>query len=52
MKHVNEQRLETDLSYRFHYLSEFMGFGADDVTTIHAAAPALAPLVPTLVNAV
>jgi hypothetical protein len=52
MKHVNEQRLETDLSYRFHYLSEFMGFGADDVATIHAAAPALAPLVPTLVNAV
>jgi hypothetical protein len=52
MQHVNEQRLETDLSYRFHYLSEFMGFGADDVATIHAAAPALAPLVPTLVNAV
>src|SRR5262249_10138015 len=52
MKHVNEQRLETDLSYRFHYLSEFLGFGADDVATIHAAAPALAPLVPTVVNAV
>jgi hypothetical protein len=52
MKHVNEHRLETDLSYRFHYLSEFMGFGTDDVAAIHAAAAALAPLVPTLVNAV
>jgi hypothetical protein len=52
MKHINEQRLESDLNYRFHYLSEFMGFGADDVAAIHAAAPALAPLVPTLVNAV
>ena len=52
MIHVNEQRLESDLSYRFHYLSEFMGFGAEDVAAIHAAAPVLAPLVPTLVNAV
>ena len=39
MIHVNEQRLESDLSYRFHYLSEFMGFGAEDVAAIHAAAP-------------
>jgi hypothetical protein len=52
MIHVNEQRLESDLSYRFHYLSEFLGFGAEDVAAIHAAAPLLAPLVPTLVNAV
>jgi hypothetical protein len=52
MKHVDEPRLETDLAYRFHYLSEFIGFGAAEVATIHAAAPALAPLVPNLVNAV
>jgi len=52
MIQVNEQRLESDLSYRFHYLSEFMGFGAEDVAAIHAAAPVLAPLVSTLVNAV
>lgn len=49
---VNEERLESDLGYRFQYLAEFMGFGADDIATIHAAAPAVAPLVPTLVNAV
>ena len=49
---VNEERLESDLGYRFQYLAEFMGFSADDIATIHAAAPAVAPLVPTLVNAV
>jgi Protoglobin len=52
MKRIDEDRLETDLGYRFGYLAEFMGFGGDDIATIHAAAPALAPLVPTLVEAV
>ena len=36
---VNEERLESDLGYRFQYLAEFMGFSADDIATIHAAAP-------------
>ena len=52
MKSIDERRLETDLGYRFGYVAEFMGFGDDDVAAIHAAAPALAPLVPTLVDAV
>jgi len=52
MKHLDEQRLEKDLAYRFHYLTEFMGFGPKDVELIHAAAPHLAPLVPHLVDAV
>jgi hypothetical protein len=52
MKHIDEPRLETDVEYRFGYLTEFMGFGEADVETIHAAAPHLAPLVPTLVDAV
>jgi hypothetical protein len=52
MQHVNELRLESDLGYRFGYLSEFIGFGAEDVAAIHASAAVLAPLVPTLVNAV
>jgi len=52
MIRIDEQRLESDLGYRFQYLSEFMGFGEDDVAAIHGAAPAIAPLVPTLVNAV
>jgi hypothetical protein len=52
MKRIDEARLESDLGYRFGYLAEFMGFGPEDVQSIHAAAPALAPLVPALVDAV
>jgi hypothetical protein len=52
MTHIDEPRLESDLAYRFGYVSEFIGLGADDVAAIHAAAPKLAPLVPTLVDAV
>lgn len=52
MKTIDEPKLETDLGYRYQYLAEFMGFTPDDVATIHAAAPALAPLVPGLVDAV
>src|SRR4051812_33909487 len=50
--HIDERRLETDLGYRFGYLAEFMGFAAEDIGAIHAAAPVLAPLVPALVDAV
>ncbi|MCE9552887.1 MAG: protoglobin family protein [Planctomycetes bacterium] len=52
MIQINEQRLESDLGYRFEYLVEFMGFGEEDVAAIHGAAPVIAPLVPTLVDAV
>jgi hypothetical protein len=52
MNHIDESRLESDLGYRFQYLVEFMGFGDEDVAAIHGAASAIAPLVPTLVNAV
>lgn len=50
--HIDEPRLETDTAYRFCYLTEFIGFGKDDVDAIHAAAPRLAPLVPALVDAI
>ncbi len=52
MNRINEPRLESDLHYRFHYLADFIGFDNEDVVAIHDAAPAIAPLVPTLVNAV
>ncbi|GAB4465981.1 MAG: hypothetical protein OHK0029_37000 [Armatimonadaceae bacterium] len=52
MQHIDEERLETDLDYRFQYLAEFMGFGEEDIAVIHGAAPLLAPLVPSLVDAV
>lgn len=49
---VDEQRLEADLAYRFKYLSEFMGFGPEDVQAIRTIAPRLLPLVPVFVDAV
>lgn len=52
MKQIDEAQLESDLAYRFGYLTEFMGFGEDDIVAIHGAASHLAPLVPTLVDAV
>lgn len=50
--HIDEPQLETDTAYRFGYLCEFIGFGPDDIDAIHAAAGHLAPLVPSLVDAV
>jgi hypothetical protein len=52
MQQIDESRLESDLPYRFGYLTEFMGFGEDDIATIHGAAALLGPLVPQLVDAV
>jgi hypothetical protein len=52
MRQIDEPRLESDLGYRFAYVSEFIGLTADDVAAIHGAAARLAPLVPTLVDAV
>src|SRR5690606_20431047 len=52
MKRIDEARLESDLQYRVDYLAVFMGSSADDVAAIHGAASVLAPVVPTLVDAV
>jgi hypothetical protein len=52
MKHVDENRLERDLAYRFHYVSEFITFGEADIQAIQGAAGHLAPLVTGLVDAV
>ena len=52
MQTIDERRLESDLAYRFGYLIDFMGFGGEDIAAIHGAAEHLAPLVPSLVDAV
>ena len=52
MKNIDEDLLETDLAYRFEYLSDFMGFEQEDIDAIHGMAEYLAPIVPALVDAV
>ncbi len=52
MQNIDESKLESDINYRFGYLAEFIGFGQDDIAAIHGSAPLLAPLVPSLVDAV
>ena len=52
MKQIQEPRLETDLAYRFEYLTDFIGFTQQDIDAIHGSAGLLAPLVPGLVDAV
>ena len=52
VKRIDETLLECDAGYRFGYLSEFMEIGEADLAAIHAAAGAIGPLVPSLVNAV
>ena len=52
MKRIDERKLELDSAYRFGYLSEFIGFGEDDIRAVHGSAALLAPLVPSLVDAV
>ncbi len=52
MEHIDEQRLEEDLSYRFGYVSDFIGLGEDDIAAVLESAVYLAPIVPALVDAV
>jgi len=52
MQQIDESRLESDLAYRFKYLTDFMGFTDEDIDAIHGAAGSLAPVVPQLVDAV
>ncbi len=52
MEKIDEVRLESDLVYRFGYVSKFIGLSEKDIEVIHGAAELLAPLVPGLVDAV
>lgn len=51
MKKVDEARLERDPEYRFNYLAEFIGFSAEDHSSIQMAAMHLGPMIPQLVDA-
>ena len=50
MKRIDETRLESDLDYRYQYLTEFIGFDDEDVAAIHGVAGHLAPAIPDVVD--
>nr|CAG4708783.1 unnamed protein product [Naegleria fowleri] len=52
MQTIEENKLFTDLHYRFDYVCKFVGFGPEDIEAIHNSASVLAPLVPTVVDLV
>ena len=52
MEKVDAAQLNTDVQYRFAYLSKFLNFTKDDISVLNKIAPALVPLVPTVVDAI
>ncbi|KAJ2889933.1 hypothetical protein IWW38_004412 [Coemansia aciculifera] len=51
-KHIERDRLFTDIQYRFDYVSQFIGFTETDQEYIRKSAPVVGGLVPTIVDAV
>jgi hypothetical protein len=50
MQTIDEAQLETDPQYRYEYLADFIGFGAEDAALIQAFAPHLGPRIAELVD--
>lgn len=50
MQTIDENRIESDIQYRFDYLAEFIGFTPDDAKSIQAFAPHLGPRIGELVE--
>jgi hypothetical protein len=50
MRAIDEAKLEEDPQFRYEFLSEFIGFGPEDVAAIQAFAPHLGPRIGELVE--
>ncbi|CAF1459583.1 unnamed protein product [Adineta ricciae] len=44
-EHIDGSRLDTDLRYRFDYLSKFLNFTSDDITALNTLARVATPLI-------
>ena len=49
-EHIDRNLLDTDLRYRFNYLSKFLNFTQDDISTLNTLATLVHPLIPTVVD--
>jgi len=52
MLRVDEAKLETDIGYRFYYVSDFVDMTARDVEAIRKSAGLLVPMLPTIVSVI
>ncbi|UJR22159.1 hypothetical protein I4U23_025223 [Adineta vaga] len=51
-EHIDGNRLQLDLRYRFDYLSKFLNFTSDDIAMLNTFAPIVFPLIPVLSDTV
>jgi len=51
-KHIDTNRLQSDLRYRFEYLSKFLHFTSDDISMLNSFAPIVFSIIPVLSDTV
>jgi len=51
-EHIDGNRLNNDLRYRFDYLSKFLNFTSDDIAMLNAFAPIIFPRIPVIADTV
>ncbi|CAF1042110.1 unnamed protein product [Rotaria sordida] len=51
-EHVDINRVNNDLRYRFEYLSKFLNFTSDDIAMLNTFAPVAFPLIPVISDTV
>ena len=51
-EHIDDNRLTEDLRYRFEYISKFINFTSNDISSLNTFAPIALPLIPVVVDAV
>lgn len=49
-EHIDENRIRSDLRYRFEYLSKYLDFTQQDVRILNSLAPILLPVLPSIVE--
>jgi hypothetical protein len=51
-EHIDGNQLNTDLRYRFDYLSKFLNFTSDDIAMLNTFAPIVFPVIPVIADTV
>ncbi|CAF1997874.1 unnamed protein product [Rotaria magnacalcarata] len=51
-EHVDANRLNNDLRYRFEYLSKFLNFTSDDIAMLNTFAPIVCPIIPVIADTI